>query len=199
MKLSFKTTTRIAAIGMIVYTLYIVTRFLIHQIHPMPYHYILWEDICTRLMLDLLPFSLVIAGICLWAKRPATVSKPFRILTISLLAALGGTLVLSPLYVHTIVGVTPIFPPFLWRVILSVAGIVWLFMLGNQTTEETTSPSFRVVLLIAMALLALPVLLEVISGITLLCGHGILGLRSGVILTWVKYIAPILPLALFLR
>ena len=36
MKLSFKTTTRIAAIGMIIYTLFIVTLFLIRHIDPTP-------------------------------------------------------------------------------------------------------------------------------------------------------------------
>lgn len=194
MKLSFKTTTRIAAIGMIIYTLFIVTLFLIRHIDPTPYHFILWEDICVRLMLNILPLSLIIAGIGLWKEKPATVSKPFRILTISLLAALGGTLILSPFYVHSLLGITPIFPPFFWRVILCVASIIWLFMLGYQTTEKTPSLSFRVMLIIAMALLALPIVLEVISGINLLFNHSILGLRSDVIQTWVKYIAPILPL-----
>jgi hypothetical protein len=72
-------------------------------------------------------------------------------------------------------------------------------MLGNQTTEKTPSLSFRVILIIAMALLALPIVLEIISGINLLFNHSILGLRSDVIQTWVKYIAPLLPLAHFLR
>lgn len=209
MKTSFKTTTRIAAVGMIVYTLYIAARFLIHLIHPMPYHYVLWEDICERLILDILPLSLIIAGIGLWnpstgeapqppkgGVKPVEVSKPFRILTLCLLCGLAGTVILSPLYVFSIAGATSLFPPFLWRVILAVAGIVWLFMLGNQTPGESVSLPFRVTLAIAMALLALPVVLEAISGIALLCGNEtVLGLRSGVIQTWVKYIAPILPLA----
>lgn len=210
MKPTFKTTTHIAAIGMIVYTLYIAARFLIHLIHPMPYHYVLWEDICERLILDILPLSLMIAGIGLWnpstgeapqppkgGVKPVEVSKPFRILTLCLLAALGCTLILSPLYVFSIAGVTSLFPPFLWRVVLMVAGIIWLFMLGNRTPGASVSRPFRVTLAIAMALLALPVILEAISGIALLCGNEtVLGLRSGVIQTWVKYIAPILPLAL---
>lgn len=208
MKPSFKTTTHIAAIGMIVYTLYIAARFLIHLIHPMPYHYVLWEDICERLILDILPLSLMIAGIGLWnpstgeapqppkgGVEPVEVSKPFRILTLCLLCGLAGTVILSPLYVFSIAGWAPIFPPFLWRVVLAVAGIIWLFMLGNRTPEESVSRPFRVTLAIAMALLALPVILEAISGIALLCGNEtVLGLHSGVIQTWVKYIAPILPL-----
>lgn len=68
-------------------------------------------------------------------------------------------------------------------------------MLGNRTPGESVSLPFRVTLAIAMVLLALPVILEAISGIALLCGNEtVLGLRSGVIQTWVKYIAPILPL-----
>ena len=47
MKISFKTTTLIAAIGMIVYTIYVVTRYVIHQLSVVRYNFDLWEDICA--------------------------------------------------------------------------------------------------------------------------------------------------------
>lgn len=193
MKLSFKTTTLIAAIGMIVYALYVVARYAIHELFPAPYHYEFWNDICERLVYDILPVSLIVAGIGLYRKRPMNTSKPFRILTICLFVTLISTIVFSQQYTYCIVGVGYMFPPFYWRVILLGIGIAWLFMLRKQSMEDASPRSYQVTLIIAMTLLALPIILEAISGLALLSGREmVVGFQSGAIKTWVKYIAPIL-------
>jgi len=192
MKHNFRTTILIAAIGMIVYTIYVLTHYALSELCPTPYHYDLWTDICERLIFDILPVSLILAGVSLWKNRPAqNASKPFRYLTIGLFVALIGTLLLSPLYTYRIVGLASLFPSIYWRAILLIAGIVWLFMLRKQTSEETSPTSHRGMLIIAIFLLVLPMVLEAASGISLLCGREcVLGLHSGAIKTWVKYVAP---------
>ena len=192
MKHNFKTTILIAAIGMIVYTIYVLTHYALSVLCPTPYHYDLWTDICERLIFDILPVSLILAGVSLWKNRPApNASKPFRYLTIGLFVALIGTLLLSPLHAHQIFGIAYLFPSIYWRAILLIAGIVWLFMLRKQSLEETSPTSHQGMLVIAIILLALPMILEAASGISLLCGREyVLGLHSGAIKTWVKYIAP---------
>lgn len=198
MKPSFKTITLIAAIGMIIYALYVVARYIIYYAYPTAYCYDLWPDIRTRLMFDLLPLSLIVAGLGLYQQRPTNTTKPFRILTICLFVALIGTLVFSPLYTYSIIGIGSIFPPIYWRVLLLIIGIVWLFMLRNQPLEDASPRSYQVTLAISMALLALPIVLEAISGIALLSGREIvLNLQSGTVKTWVKFIAPVLPLIHF--
>lgn len=199
MKLSFKTTTLIAAIGMIVYTAYVLTRYAIHEFWPMPYHYNLWNDIIERLFFDVQSVSLIIADIGLWKYRPSEpVSKPFRIFTACLLIALIGTLSVSPLYTYSIVGLGYFFPPICWRVLLLISGMVWLFILRDQPIEEASPRSYRVTLILSMLLLALPIILEITSGISLLCGRElVLNLSSAAIKSWVKYIAPTLVLVHF--
>lgn len=196
---SFKTITLIAAIGMIVYTAYVLTRYAIHEFWPMPYHYDLWNDIIERLFFDVQSVSLIIAGIGLWKYRPSEpASKPFRIFTACLLIALIGTLSVSPLYTYSIVGLGYFFPPICWRVLLLISGMVWLFILRDQPIEEASSRSYRVTLILSMLLLALPIILEITSGIALLCGRElVLNLSSAAIKSWVKYIAPTLVLVHF--
>ncbi len=200
MKTSFKTITLIAAIGMIVYTLYITGHFAIHELLSTSYYFNLRSNICMRLMFDILPVSLIVAGLGLYKQRPVNITKPFRILTICLFVALIGTLVFSyPTYTPHIAGVMYLFPSFYWRIILLTAGIAWLFMLRNQPMEDATPRSYQVTLIIAMVLLALPVVLEAISGIALLSGREmVVGFQSGAIKTWVKYIAPVLLLSQFI-
>ena len=83
MRTSFKTTTLIAAIGMMVYAIYVVTRYAIHEFWPIPYHYDLWYDIIERIILDILPISLIFAGVGLWNYCPSNNdSQSFRIFTI---------------------------------------------------------------------------------------------------------------------
>ena len=105
MKPSFETTTLIAAIGMIIYALYAVERYAMYEWCSVPYHFNLWKDIQERLMFDLLPLSLIIVGLGLYQQRPTNATRPFRILTICLFVALIGTLVFSPLYTYSIIGI----------------------------------------------------------------------------------------------
>ena len=63
MKLSQKTTSFIAAIGMIIYTIDIVARYFIYRNCPLDLNYDLWDDVRVRLVLDVLPVSLIVAGI----------------------------------------------------------------------------------------------------------------------------------------
>ena len=145
MRPSFKTTILIAAIGMMVYTIYVLTHYAIYEFCSMPpYHYHLGYDICVRLIYDILPVSLIIAGIGLWKYRPAeNASKSFRIFTVCLFVAMFGTLLFSPLYTVYIAGLEHIYPSIYWRALILVAGIVWLFMLRNQPLEEASPRSYR--------------------------------------------------------
>ncbi len=199
MKLSFKTTTLIAAIGMMVYTLYVLTRYTLSECCGIHYVFDLATEIRIRLIYDILPLSLIVAGIGLWKYRPSdAASKSFQTFTICLFVALVGTLVFSPLYTIRITGAPYLMPSIYWRAIMLISGIVWLFMLMRQPLEEASPRSYRVTLILAMLILALPVILESISGLALLCGREVvLGFSSGAVKSWVKFIAPILPLIHF--
>ena len=193
-KPSFKTTTLIAAIGMMVYTIYVLTRYAIYEFCSMPpYHYHLGYDICVRLIYDILPVSLIIAGIGLWKYRPAeNVSKSFRIFTVCLFVAMFGTLSFSPLYTVYIAGLEHIYPSIYWRALILVAGIVWLFMLRNQPLEEASPRSYRATLIFAMLALAFPIVLEIASGISCMFSGYVLCFASSSIKSWVRWIAPTL-------
>lgn len=198
MKTSFKTTTLIAAIGMIVYTIYIIMLFAIHKFYPSPYHYDLWKDIQERLIVDILQVSFIIAGLGLWNYRPSdTASKSFRIFTVCLFVALVGTLLSSPLYCHRFFGMMYLFPSIYWRVIMLISGIIWLFMLMRQPLEEASPRSYQATLIIAMILLALPIVLEMISGFSLALGGEIFCFNSYAIKSWVRWIAPTIVLVHF--
>lgn len=198
MKTSFKTTTLIAAIGMIVYTIYLVTRFVLNELYAMPYHYDLWKDIQERLIVDILQVSFIIAGLGLWNYRPSnSASKSFRVFTVCLFVALAGTLLFSPLYSYRICGMEYLFPSIYWRVIMLVSGIIWLFILRRQPMEKVVSLSYRVTLIIAMSLLALPIVMEMISGLSLALGGNIFCFKSYAFQSWVRWIAPTMVLAHF--
>ena len=83
MKPSFKTTTLIAAIGTIAYSLYILIHYAIHEFCSLPpYRFDLWDDICVRLIYDILPVSFIFAAIGLLKYRPSNdSSKSFHIFT----------------------------------------------------------------------------------------------------------------------
>ena len=198
MNKSFKTTTLIAAIGMIAFTIYLVTLHVIRESCPMSYQYDLWNDIMHRLVHDMLSLSLIIAGIGLLKYRPSTAaSKSFRILTVCLFIALVGTLIFSPLYAGQLYGMAYLFPPFFWRITILVAGIVWLFMLMRQPVEEASPRSYQVTIFLAMIVLAFPMLLEALSGITYFFTGNILSLRSICIKSWTSWIASTLVLVHF--
>lgn len=198
MKLSFKTTTLIAAIGMMVYTLYVLTRYTLNEYFGIHYIFDLATEIRIRLIYDILPLSFIIAGIGLWKYRPSdAASKSFRTFTICLFVALIGTLVFSPLYTIRIAGAGYILPSIYWRAIMLISGIVWLFMLMRQPLEEASPRSYKVTLVLAICLLTIPMILEAISGISCLLNGHVLCFDSSTIKAWIKWIAPILPLIHF--
>ena len=197
MKPSFKTTNLIAAIGMIIYTVNVVARYVIYRNCPLDLNYDLWEDIRVRLVLDILPVSLIIAGIVLWNKRPSeSASRPFRYLTIGLFVCMVGTLLFSPAYSGQI-GFPFLSPSICWRAIILVSGIVWLFMLRKQPFEEATPRSYKVSLVVALGMLALPIILEAISCFSYVVSGYIQLLNSYLFKPWVRWIAPVLVLVHF--
>ena len=197
MKLSQKTTSFIAAIGMIIYTIDIVARYFIYRNCPLDLNYDLWDDVRVRLVLDVLPVSLIVAGIGLWEKRPAeNVSKPFRYLTIGLFVCMVGTLLFSPAYTGPM-DIPFLSPSIYWRALVLIVGIVWLFMLRKQPHEEASPRSYRVSLAVAVGLLALPIILEAISYLSYAISGYILLLDSYMFKPWVRWIAPVIVLAHF--
>ena len=196
-KLSFKTTTLIAAIGMIIYTVDVVARYFIYRNCPLDLNYDLWDDVRVRLALDILPVSLIIVGIGLWNKRPSeSVSKTFRYLTIGLFVCMVGTLLFSPAYSGQI-GFPFLSPSIYWRALMLILGIIWLFMLRNQPFEEASSRSYRVSLVVGLGLLALPIILEAISCLSYVLSGYILLFNSYMFKPWVRWIAPVLVIVHF--
>lgn len=194
MKPSFKTTTLTAAIGMMVYTIYVLTRYAIFEFCTMPPHYYqLGYDISVRLTYDILPLSMVVACCGLWNYRPAeNASKAFRIFTICLFVAMFGTLLFSPLYTVYIAGMKHIYPSICWRTIMLISGIVWLFMLRKQPLDEASPRSYRTTLILAILLLAYPIVLEIASGISCMFSGYVLCFASSSIKSWIRWIAPTL-------
>ena len=84
MRPSFKTTTLIAAIGMIAYSLYVIARYILHDFGLIHCYYSLGYDIRVRLIYDILPVSLIIAGIGLFKYLPSNAAST------SLSDAIGG-------------------------------------------------------------------------------------------------------------
>ncbi len=194
----FKTTTILAGIGMIAYTVYVLTRYVLHEYFGVHYVYNLATDIRLRLIYDILPLSMLTACCGLWKYRPAKeASKSFRIFTVCLFVALVGTLAFSPLYTVYVAGMKYIYPSIYWRALILISGIIWLFMLRKQPIEEASPRSYRVTLIVAALLLAFPIILEIISGISCLCTGYVLCLASGSIKAWVRWIAPTLVLIHF--
>ena len=193
MKLSFKTTTLIAAIGMIVYTIYVLTRYVLGEYFGIHYVFNLATEIRIRLIYDILPISLIIAGIGLWKQRPSdAASKSFRVFTKCFFVALVGTLVFSPLYTIEIAGTGYIRPSIYWRAFMLISGIVWLFMLRKQASEEASPRSYRVTLILAILLLTLPIILEALSGISCMLNGHVLNFDSSTIKAWLRWIVPTL-------
>lgn len=198
MKKSFKTTSLIAAIGMMVYTIYVLTRYVLGECFGIHYVFNLATEIRIRLIYDILPISLIIAGIGLWKQRPSdAASKSFRVFTKCFFVALVGTLVFSPLYTIQIAGSGYIRPSIYWRALMLISGIVWLFMLRKQASEEASPRSYRVTLILAILLLTLPIILEALSGISCMLNGHVLNFDSSTIKAWLRWIVPTLVLIHF--
>ena len=193
MKPSFKTTTLIAAIGMSIYTIYIVIHYAIHILYYSPYHFDLVQDICQRIGMDTVLIAMLIAGLALLQYRPLShTSKSFRIYTLVLASLLLLTALICsiPILGVYINGARYFYADVEWRIIFLIMGIVWLIMLSRQEASERPSIPFRFIICCGIIVLCIPMLLEIISGISLLCSGKILFLHSSCIFSWVRHFVP---------
>lgn len=194
----FKTTTILAGIGMIAYTVYVLTRYVLSEYFGVHYVYNLATDIRLRLIYDILPLSMLIACCGLWKYRPAKeASKSFQLFTVCLFIALVATLLFSPFNTILIAEMAYLCPSIYWQAIILIAGIVWLFVLMRQPLEEVSTRSYRATLILAVFLLTIPMLLEALSSISCLLRGYVLSFGSSTIKSWVIWIAPILVLTHF--
>ena len=192
MKQSFKTLSLVAAAGVGIYTAFIVGVRIMHIVCPRAYHFDLMRDIFCRGMFDLLLVSIAVAAIAMMSKRPRQkATKQFRVFTYVLAALLVLTFICTPFTsVRCFYGVMQLWPPFGWRVLLLILGIVWLWIISKQPETEPTPRAYRVALLCSIVVLAIPIVCEIASGISLLCNGHILHLHSSAIKTWIRYIVP---------
>lgn len=193
MNSSFKPLTTISAIGLSIYTCFLVVLRVIHILDDCPYQFNLVQDICQRIGMDIVLIALLIAGIALLQYCPLSrTSKSFRIYTIVLALLLFATAIIcaipfTSIYIN---GVHFFYPNFVWRIVLLILSIIWMVMLSRQEATERTSLSFRIVICCGMIALCIPMLLEIISGVSLLCSGKILFLHSSCIRSWVRYFVP---------
>ena len=193
MKLSFKTTTLIAAIGIIVYTLTEIVWCLRHVFALDTLQFMQLREVLGLINIGVLLISMGLACFALCKYRPIkNVSRSFRRLTIvlSVLLALTMLICTSPINLIRINGAWFFYPSFNWRIVLMILGITWLFKLSGQETTEQSPKSFRVAAICGMIVLALPVLLGLISETSYICTDKLLFLRSTCVSTWVRYIVP---------
>ena len=193
MKLSFKTTTFIAAIGMIVYTLTEIVWCLRHVFALDTLQFMQLREVLGLINIGVLLISMGLACFALCMYRPTkNVSRTFRRLTIvlSILLAITMLICTSPINLIRINGAWFFYPDFWWRILLLVMGVIWLFLLSRQGASESTPKAFRVVAICGMILLTLPVLLGLISEASYICTNKLLFLRSTCVSTWVRYIVP---------
>lgn len=193
MKSSFKTLTTISAIGLSIYTCFLVVLRVIHILDDCPYQFNLVQDICQRIGMDIVLVALLIAGIALLQYRPLShTSKSFRVYTIVLALLLFVTAIIYaiPFMSIYINGMHFFYPNFVWRIVLLIMSIIWLVLLSRQEATERTSLPFRIVICCGIIALCIPILLEIISGVSLLCSGKILFLHSSCIRSWVRYFVP---------
>lgn len=180
-----------AAFGELAYTINLVVRFIISIVHPVKYHFDLLQDICQRSISDLLLVSIIIACFALIQSFPKQTTKPFRIFTFCLAALLAiSTIIALTHSYHIVYGVHYCFLPSWLRITLLVVGFVWLLLLARQQEETTLPKAFKVIFYVGIAFLTLPMLLEIISGISYLFSGRLLFLHSHAIRTWVRLLVP---------
>lgn len=193
MKPSFKTTTLIAAIGMIVYSLTEITWILRHLFVLDTLHFMQLREVLGGINIGVLLISMGLACFALCKYRPIrNVSRSFRRLTIvlSVLLALTMLICTSPINLIRINGAWFFYPDFWWRILLLVMGVTWLFKLSRQETTEQTPKAFKTAAICGMIILALPIFLGLISEASYVCTDKLLFLRSTCVSTWVRYIVP---------
>ena len=180
-----------AAFGELAYTAYLVVRFIISTVHPVKYHFDLLQDICQRSICNILLISIIIVCFALIQSFPKQTTKPFRIFTFCFAALLAiSTIIALTHSYHIVYGVHYCFLPSWLRITLLVVGFVWLLLLARQQEETTLPKAFKVIFYVGIAFLTLPMLLEIISGISYLFSGRLLFLHSHAIRTWVRLLVP---------
>lgn len=180
-----------AAFGELAYTINLVVRFIISIVHPVKYHFDLLQDICQRSICDILLISIIIACFALIQSFPKQTTKPFRIFTFCFAALLAiSTIIALTHSYHIVYGVHYCFLPSWLRITLLVVGFIWLLLLARQQEETIMPKALKVIFYVGIALLALPIILEIISGISYLFSGHLLFLHSLAIRSWVRLLVP---------
>ena len=179
-----------AAFGELAYTAYLVVRFIISTVHPVKYHFDLLQDICQRSICNILLISIIIVCFALIQSFPKQTTKPFRIFTFCFAALLATSTITALIHPYLYFGVHYCFLPSWLRITLLVVGFVWLLLLARQQEETTMPKALKVIFYIGIAFLALPILLEIMSGISYLFSGHLLFLHSLAIRSWVRLLVP---------
>ena len=179
-----------AAFGELAYTINLVVRFIISIVHPVKYHFDLLQDICQRSISDILLVCMIIACFALIQSFPKQSTKPFRIFTFCFAALLATSTITALIHPYLYFGAYYCFLPFWLRITLLVVGFIWLLLLARQQEETTMPKALKVIFYVGIALLALPIILEIISGISYLFSGHLLFLHSLAIRSWVRLLVP---------
>ncbi len=168
-----------AAFGELAYTIYVIVRHIISTIYPYRYHFDFVQDICQRSICNILLISIIIVCFALIQSFPKQTTKPFRIFTFCFAALLAiSTIIALTHSYHIVYGVHYCFLPSWLRITLLVVGFMWLLLLARQQEETTMPKALKVIFYVGIALLALPIILEIISGISYLFSGHLLFLHS---------------------
>lgn len=180
-----------AAFGELAYSIYVIVRHIISTIYPYRYHFDFVQDICQRSICNILLISIIIVCFALIQSFPKQTTKPFRIFTFCFAALLAiSTIIALTHSYHIVYGVHYCFLPSWLRITLLVVGFVWLLLLARQQEETTMPKALKVIFYVGIAFLALPILLEIMSGISYLFSGHLLFLHSLAIRSWVRLLVP---------
>ena len=179
-----------AAFGELAYTIYVIARHIISTIYPYRYHFDFVQDICQRSICNILLISIIIVCFALIQSFPKQTTKPFRIFTFCFAALLATSTITALIHPYLYFGVHYCFLPSWLRITLLVVGFVWLLLLARQQEETTMPKALKVIFYIGIAFLALPILLEIMSGISYLLSGHLLFLHSLAIRSWVRLLVP---------
>ena len=198
MALSFQTTIRVAAVGVLLCLVRDVTCY-ISRLAWTGYHFHLAEDIFQRSAMDMLLLCFIIVAIALMRAMPTHVSRPFRLFTYALAALAGMTVLAIPVFIlpYYICGALFLYLPFLIRVGWYLLGFGWLMALAQQPSLTPAPRPMRIGLGIGIAFLALPIMLQIISGLSLLITGRLLFLHSAAVLSWVQFLVPVIFLSAY--
>ena len=196
-KLSFKTTTLIATIGMAFYVCHLIMQHIpafvqlrCNYFHGRPFVHDMYYAAWMYLLLGIIITTLV-AMLRVKLVSSAVPTKSFRIMTyvlsiVSGLAMLGGSLPF-PVYVS---GVPFMYVPIPWRIIVLVFATFWLWMLSRQSSIGTISMAQRLAMIVGACLLCIPISLQFASAISYWRSGEILFLHSWAIGSWLKVLVP---------